>query len=201
MICPNCGSLEDDGHKFCSSCGNKLATEETSEAIIANEPEDVTEEANAETGYVSEEANTDAGYVTEETGTEPEYTDVVTDSFYEDTFSEEYTENTNRFEQEVRVSSTGLGFAVAALICGILSIICCASSCFGVVLAIAGIIFAIIVLSKDYDGRGLAIAGLVTSIIGLLLSAALTVAVLESSLNTGDFQDTIENINEYVEDL
>ena len=61
------------------------------------------------------------------------------------------------------------GVAVAALICGIASIVLFWFPFVDLGLSIAGLICSIITLSKKYDGKGLAIAGLVTSIIGLLI--------------------------------
>jgi len=62
------------------------------------------------------------------------------------------------------------GLAMGALVCGILSVVCCcASPIFGVL----GLIFSIIVLSRQQDypsesSRQTALAGLVLSILGLL---------------------------------
>jgi hypothetical protein len=60
--------------------------------------------------------------------------------------------------------------AVAALVCGFLSNLCC---CFGLVFAVLGLVFSIIVLSRPETGPGqkgrpLAVIGLVLSLIGLL---------------------------------
>jgi len=62
------------------------------------------------------------------------------------------------------------GIAIAALICGILSIICC---CGGPVFGVLGLTFSIIVLSRHQDypsenSRNMALAGLILSILGLL---------------------------------
>ncbi len=62
------------------------------------------------------------------------------------------------------------GVAVAALICGIMGIVFFWFPFVDLGLNIAGLICAIVTLSKKYDGKGMAIGGLVTAIIGLLLS-------------------------------
>lgn len=62
------------------------------------------------------------------------------------------------------------GVSVAALICGIMSIVFFWLPFVDLGLSIAGLICAIISLTKKYDGKGMAIGGLVTAIIGLLLS-------------------------------
>jgi hypothetical protein len=62
------------------------------------------------------------------------------------------------------------GLAIGALICGILSIMCC---CVGPVFGVLGLTFSIIVLSRHQDypaesSRQMALAGLILSILGLL---------------------------------
>jgi hypothetical protein len=71
-------------------------------------------------------------------------------------------------------------FAVAGLIFGIISFLCCCKFLFGAL----GIIFSLIGLSQInrqpelYEGRGLAIAGLVLSIVSLLLAFVLIALAL-----------------------
>ena len=65
----------------------------------------------------------------------------------------------------------GRGFAVTAMVLGICSI--CFAGVIGILLAITGLIFAIIALKKckgPASGRGMAIAGLVCSIVGIIFS-------------------------------
>lgn len=62
------------------------------------------------------------------------------------------------------------GFAIAGMVCGILSILCCSWMFFDFLLAIPGLIFSIVALVKNYDGKGMAVAGLICSTIGLFLS-------------------------------
>lgn len=62
------------------------------------------------------------------------------------------------------------GVAVASLICGVLGIVFFWFPFVDLGVNIAGLICAIVALSKKYDGKGMAIGGLVTSIIGLLIS-------------------------------
>ena len=62
-----------------------------------------------------------------------------------------------------------LGFAIASLVCGSLSILCCIGACATLPLSIAAIVLGIITLVKSYDGRGFAIAGIATGGVGLVL--------------------------------
>jgi hypothetical protein len=59
--------------------------------------------------------------------------------------------------------------AVAGLIFGALSNICC---CFGIVCAVLGIVFSVIAINQhesrpQQDGKGMAVAGLILSVVGL----------------------------------
>ena len=85
------------------------------------------------------------------------------------------------------------GLSVAALIFGILGILCC---CIGFPFAIIGLILAIIALAKHKAGKGLAIAGLITSLITLIISAYMAISVLPY---TDEIVDYTQNIETYVE--
>ncbi len=72
---------------------------------------------------------------------------------------------------EEQNKSGSVGFGVASMVLGIISILC--SCCFYYIslpCAILGILFAAIAMKKGGSGKGMGIAGLVTSIIALLPS-------------------------------
>ena len=90
-----------------------------------------------------------------------------------------------------------IGFAITALVLGILSVICC---CFGLgwITAIPGIIFGIIAIAKKFDGKGCAVAGvvcssiaLVVALVGLILSLLGLSLPMMASLEsiTSDYED------------
>lgn len=89
------------------------------------------------------------------------------------------------------------GMAVASLIFGILSLVCC---CIGFPFAIIGLILAIIVLAKHKNGKGLAIGGLITSIICLLISIITAVSMIPIMPYLGGFIELGTNMNEYIEE-
>ena len=80
-----------------------------------------------------------------------------------------YSSNQNELKQE----GGKIGFSIASLVCGILSITCCCSTIFGFILAVAAIVLGIIVLRNKYDGKGMAIAGIITGGIGFLISGTI----------------------------
>lgn len=93
------------------------------------------------------------------------------------------------------------GLSIAALILGILSMLCC---CIGFPFAIIGLILAIIALVKNNAGKGLAIAGLITSVITLIISGIMAVSIIPFAPYFEDFAELSENadavIEEYEED-
>ena len=80
------------------------------------------------------------------------------------------------------------GLAIGSLVCGIISIICCCTSIFSVLLGITAIVLA--VLSKKDNGGampGMAIAGMICGVIGMLLGAMILVGVIldEAGISVG----------------
>lgn len=93
------------------------------------------------------------------------------------------------------------GLSVAALIFGILGIVCC---CIGFPFAIIGLILAIIALAKRKAGKGLAIAGLITSLITLIVSTIVGIMMAPAIPYFGEMGEFIHDpqaaITEYEED-
>ena len=74
------------------------------------------------------------------------------------------------------------GMAIASMVLGILSVICCCAGFLGVLPGVIGLILAIICFSKGNKG-GMAVAGLVLNIIGVALAVvALIIVIADGSL-------------------
>ena len=104
-----------------------------------------------------------------------------------------------------------IGVAIASLVCGILSLLCCPIACCGsccgglnILLAIAAIVLGIIALVKAFEGKGMAIAGLVCGGIALVLmifalalpasfTKGLMTGILGDEYNIGDV-DQFDNL-------
>lgn len=103
----------------------------------------------------------------------------------------------------------GLGFGIASMVLGIISLLCFCT-CINVVLAILAIIFGIIQI-VSYEGKGMAIAGIVTATIsvilfvtcfGLVLSNATFMNMLEDEMGKGiEQRDIYEFMEEYTYDI
>lgn len=156
VFCTQCGNAAEAGTKFCSNCGAKM------EETVVNEPvQPVYEKVEAE--VVSEGAS------------QPMQGEININ--YDSTASEnkesayatpepQYYTNT---QQEDKKTNGNIGFSIASLVCGILSLLCCCFTVLSLILGIAAIALGVVVICCKYDGKGMAIAGIVTGGIGLVI--------------------------------
>lgn len=91
--------------------------------------------------------------------------------------------NENNFQNEtdysyknvMEVRSKNRGFAIASMILGIISIVCCCIYYIGLAAAVLAIVFAVISRVRMGYFDGFAIAGLITGIIGAVFGIAMLV--------------------------
>lgn len=93
--------------------------------------------------------------------------------------------NDQGYNNYVPEPEEGPGFAIAGMVCGILSIVCCCQPYIAGVLSIVGLVLSIIALRGQKPGRGMAIAGVVCSVIGLLIVIFMIIAQIFLLLNPG----------------
>ena len=91
------------------------------------------------------------------------------------------------------------GFAIAGMVCGILSIVCCCAWYISIILSILGLVFSIMVLVRKLPGRSLAIAGVICASIGLVLAIVILISVIcfnrgLSSMSPAEWRSLIESI-------
>ena len=88
------------------------------------------------------------------------------------------------------------GFSIASLVCGILSLTCCCTGWFGLLLAAAALVLGIISVKNNYDGRELAIAGLITGGCGMVLAIVMLIfAAIATSLSPDLLRNGMEYYN------
>lgn len=174
IYCTQCGNENDENSKFCRNCGAKLQAEAAVPSSEAQPPayEKITDAEEQKPAPIlsSEEIKVNSYNGSESqsysnssnTGSNPYY-DVQSPQYY------------NSSENETKQGGGNIGFSIASLVCGILSIICCCFTLFSAVLAIAAIVIGIITLCFKYDGKGMAIAGIITGGIGFLIVIAMFV--------------------------
>lgn len=79
--------------------------------------------------------------------------------------------NNQSFNNYVPEPEEGPGYAIAGMVCGILSIVlCCCQIYLSGALAVIGLVFSILVLKNGKPGKGMAIAGVVCSAIGIIIA-------------------------------
>ncbi len=86
-----------------------------------------------------------------------------------------------------------MGYAIAGMVLGIVSIVCCCSPFVGGVTGVLGLIFSIMVLVQKKPGKGMAIAGVICAAIGLILMVSMLVAN-NSMMDYINSQGGMENI-------
>ncbi len=165
-FCTNCGAEVSEGSKFCSNCGTKY--------------EEIKSEYDQMWGTVLEEAKEpeenrgelDIKYE------EESYTDTAAYSGNEVYQAPTLQNNTQSYEVP-STSQTGngnIGWSIAGMVCGIVSLVCCCLWYFSILLAIAAIVIGIVSLKNEYDGKGMAIAGLITG--GITIFALIVLLIL-----------------------
>lgn len=105
----------------------------------------------------------------------------------------------NLAQMQSQSTESASGFAIAGMVCGILSIVCCCAWYISGILGILGLVFSIMVLVKKLPGRSLAIAGVICASIGLILAVALLVFALSvdrglSSMSPAEWRSLIDSI-------
>lgn len=173
IYCTKCGSENNDDSKFCSNCGNKL--EQPASGVFSGESAEPVYEKITDAEEVKPEAipsyqeEIKINYGPEESGADKQDSAGGSTNVYSTASQTQYYSADNF---ETKQGGGNIGFAIASLVCGILSIVCCCLTLFSAVLAIAGVVLGIITLCFKYDGKGMAIAGIVTGGFGFLIVVA-----------------------------
>lgn len=185
MICSNCGQEILDGSKFCNNCGAKIEeVENTVEEYTEPAPEAVTDSSEPEAASpideqmnAAEEAYEQAASDLSDTADQAMGSEGSTSGLYEST--ETYTDYSDGIDED---GGGNIGFAIASLVCGCLSILCCWGVCISWIFSIAAIVLGIIAITKKYDGKGFAIAGIITGGVGIVLGIIALAAMVSGGL-------------------
>lgn len=178
LYCTQCGNQNDASSKFCSNCGAKLERPDSwSNSGSSNQEEGLF--SGGETGSFFEKI-TDAEVEKPAPIPEIQINYGSSQQSYNNnrsTDSNTYYDSrqTGYYGEEPLMEKQGggnIGFAIASLVCGIISILCCCLGLFSAVLAIAAIVLGIITLCFKYDGKGMAIAGIATGGVAIVIVIA-----------------------------
>lgn len=93
-------------------------------------------------------------------------------------------------------TETPSGMAIAGMVLGILSMLCCCIWYVSAILAILALVFSIITVAKNKPGKGMAIAGIVCGAIGLIMAIVVVIGVIgyTRTMSPKDLQNMINNI-------
>lgn len=131
------------------------------------------QQQNGSQGY-NQPQNTNNYYNQQQNGGQNYYNNSQPgDGFYQtdDSFN---SVNNQGYQNYVPEPEEGPGYAIAGMVCGILSIVlCCCQIYISAALAVIGMIFSILVLKNGKPGKGMAIAGVVCSAIGIIIAVFL----------------------------
>lgn len=197
-FCDKCGAMLAEGIKYCTSCG---------EAVEQDTPV-VTTEENAAENTSANVSTEEVSVATENAGLEhikAEETEVIApEPVYSGSSSSDeetsYSSNASDNDAYSSVNSNAPvknkpGFAIASMVCGIVSILCCCTGYFGLLLSIVAVVLGIVALVKKYDGKGMAIAGIICGSIGLIIVLILIAmgAAMTTALSSEEIINQLEN--------
>lgn len=201
MKCNICGSEVKDGSKFCENCGAKLEIENkpeeavnaTAPATEENKPEERVYPERVEGQIVSEPPKMESAYAESTSST----------SQSAGTEKATYTESASASQnvQGTVTPAPSKGYAIASLVCGILSLVCCCCSPLAVVLGGVAVGLGIYVVNAGLPGKEMAIAGIVCGGIGLAIflfsmigSATGAFSGIKNSMDLFDLDEIIESL-------
>lgn len=84
------------------------------------------------------------------------------------------------------------GFAIAGMVLGIISLVCCCSGYIALVLGVIGMVLSIVSLVQKRPGKGMAIAGIVCSAIAIVLIVVLL--AIGNSITPEELQEMLKEI-------
>lgn len=182
IYCIQCGSENPGAAKFCSNCGARLeqpSQPETEGVFSGNDVSGETPLYEKITDAEEEKPDTNPYKEEIQINYEPEknnsYNGSGANTYYESGQSQYYST-----EPDAAQNGGNIGFAIASMVCGILSLLCCCLDLFSPILAIAAIVLGVITLCFKYDGRGMAIAGIATGGVALVFRIIILIIALAS---------------------
>ena len=111
-----------------------------------------------------------------------------------------YSYGGGQYPQYEEQPSGNRGMAIASLVVGILSILCCCCVYLSVILGIVGIVLAVLSRPKDGKFEGVAMGGLICSIVGLVLGVILII-VNVATQNSADYTQMMDMYMQMLQEL
>lgn len=162
------GTFDSANGSFQSSDNGDYYSQSQNDNSYYNQPQDGGQNYN-------QPQNSNDYYYQPENGGQNYYNSQPGDGFTQtnDSFN---SVNNQGFNNYVPEPEEGPGYAIAGMVCGILSIVlCCCQIYISGALAVIGLVFSILVLKNGKPGKGMAIAGVVCSAIGIIIALFLII--------------------------
>ena len=175
IYCIQCGSENPETAKFCSNCGAKIeqpAKPQTEGLFSGSDTLSVQPPVYEKITDAEEERPTNPYQEEIKINYEPE----------NNNYGSNYGGNSSYGS-----SGANIGFAIASMVCGILSLLCCCLDLFSPILAIAAIVLGVITLCFKYDGKGMAIAGIATG--GVALVFRIIILIIAFATGTTAYEE------------
>lgn len=86
----------------------------------------------------------------------------------------------------------GQGMAIAGMVLGIISLVCCCTGYIALVLGIVGFVLSLIVLIQKKPGKGMAIAGIICSAVAVI--SIVVLMAIGRSVSTEELQRMLQEI-------
>lgn len=88
----------------------------------------------------------------------------------------------------------GQGMAIAGMVLGIISLVCCCSGYIALVIGIVGFVLSLVVLLQKKPGKGMAIAGIICSAVAVI--SIVVLMMIGRSVNTEELQRMLQEIQD-----
>lgn len=193
MFCKSCGAENEEGAKFCRSCGLPIVPEE-----VIRENEEIKQAVdNAESATAAQE--TAQPDMQAEPQPQPNGAAENQAGQYQGQPQQGY------YQQQYKPSVTkSAPNAVISLILGIVSVVCCCTCLLGVGCGIAAICVGVSSKKKE-NNPGMATAGIVLGIVGIVISVLSVIIFMASgafvgfmeAFREGRLQDYFKNIDQW----
>jgi len=166
IICRSCGGENNSANTFCMNCGERITSAPEPTPVVPTDQNNIPraegEVVSTPTWYNQENTsnpyqNTGSAYTPP-----PQYANNT------------YANSGNQAVNQASNQASNQGLAIASMVCGIVSFVCCLS----IIASIPGLILGIISLTKQQGGRGMAIAGVVLCAISIVFSVIYIIFVI-----------------------
>ena len=210
MFCKSCGAENEEGAKFCRSCGLPIVPEE-----VIRENEEIKQAVdNAESATAGQETapadqpesgNTVQEQVQPDMQAEPQPQPNGAAENLAGQYQGQPQPQQGYYQQQYKPSVTkSAPNAVISLILGIVSVVCCCTCLLGVGCGIAAICVGVSSKKKE-NNPGMATAGIVLGIVGIVISVLSVIIFMASgafvgfmeAFREGRLQDYFKNIDQW----